>query len=1477
MSDTSPRPLPTGTVTFLFTDIEGSTRLWELYPRAMQAALARHDVLLREAIEARGGYVFKTVGDAFCAAFPTASQGLEAALAAQRALQATDWPSTGITDPLRVRMGLHTGAAEERDGDYFGPPLNRAARLMSAGYGGQILLSLATQQLVRDHVPPDVGLRDLGEGGLKDLVRSEHVYQVVAPDLPADFPPLKSLDPRYIEPVSTDGGEGEPRQLVPMKNPYKGLRAFQGADAPDFFGREALTERLLSRVAQTGELTRFLAVVGPSGSGKSSVVRAGLIPALKRGKAPGSERWLAVEMLPSAHPFEELDAVLSSINANPNPPATLLELLRDDERGLLRAARRVLPQDESVELVLVIDQFEEVFTLVADEAERVQFLEALYAAVTDPRSRLRVVITLRADFYDRPLLYPNPGELVRQRTEVVLPLSAEELERAIVRPAQRVGVTCEAELVAAIVKDVGEQPGALPLLQYALTELFERRVGRQLTLDAYRESGGVLGALSHRADEIYDGLDEAEQAIARQMFLRLVTLGEGVEDTRRRARTSELYSIGVSEMIESDIAGKPALDRVMEAFGRGRLLTFDRDPVTHSPTVEVAHEALIRTWPRLREWLDAGRSDLRVHRQLMAAAGEWANNGRDPSYLATGARLAQFETLASLRSAETGSPGGVALNEEERAYLGASIQRREQEESAERERQRHELELAQRTASAQRSAAARLRILVGGLAVFLGLALALAIFAFDRQAEATTQRQAAQSSAATAVANGFEAGAQRATAVANGAAADSARATAVADFAHADALRLAAEANRVMDTGGPSELAGLLSLRSIETEYTPQGDAALEAAARLEYPARYLAENNGVAEITIFSPDGEVLLTQNSSGLQEWDSATGQQLASFDFGGSTLSFSPDGRYIAASRDEGTVNVWDTVAMTETLVITEPLDAAGETPAVNAAVYSPDGRYILSSSMDGTARVWDATDGHQIHVFQVDTPLSTGLAWSPDGEYIVTGGSDNLARLWDVQTGVQLRTFDNGAGDSPTHGVLAIAYSPDGQTFATSAGDGNVEVWIWDAATGALLHKLVGHTGLATRVAYSPDGKALLTSGGGGIWLWDVATGERLAVFHGPLPGAASVGLSPDGRHAAASYEGGTLLWDITRRPDLPIFTGHTALLWSVAFSADDRTVLTGSNDRTARLWDAATGRQLQPVFRGPKGSSVNSAAFSPDGKHVLTANGAADKGAHIWDMGTGAEVQSLYGHGKLLIQAVYSPDGQRVLTGSGDNTAWLWEAATGRPVLTFTGHTNWVNGVAYAPDGKTVMTGSADHSAALWDALTGKQIRRITDHTDTVEDVAYSPDGKRVLTGSLDGTARLWDFETGALLGVFSARDSAIAAVAFSPDGKSILAGTADHLAHLWDISGVPAPDKPNWGRSELRSFAGHSDEVKSVAFSHDGKLVLTGSADGTARLWHTDYHDTMRYLCGQLARDLTGDERTQYNITGSTPTCPGR
>ena len=395
-----------------------------------------------------------------------------------------------------------------------------------------------------------------------------------------------------------------------IENPYKGLRSFAAADAADFFGRERLVERLIARLGEPGTRGRFVAVVGPSGSGKSSVVRAGLVPALAAGAMPMSQDWFRVEMTPAPHPFEELEAALTRVAIE--APASMLDIVLAPG-GIGRAVERALP-DGRDQLLVVIDQFEELFTQV-DEDTASRFIDELVALVTAPRSRARVVVTLRADFYDRPLRHRGLGELLRDGTEVITPMSIEELEAAITGPAAKVGITVDPLVVAEMVGEIVDRPGALPLMQYTLTELFDARVDGTITIGAYRAGGGVSRTLAKRADSLLSALGPEAEDIVRHVFLRLVAIDDDITSAPTRRRTL------VSELGELDHAGR--VQRVLDMYGRHRLLSFDRDPVTRGPTVEISHEALLTEWTRLREWIEAAGDDLRAQRHLAVEMNAW--------------------------------------------------------------------------------------------------------------------------------------------------------------------------------------------------------------------------------------------------------------------------------------------------------------------------------------------------------------------------------------------------------------------------------------------------------------------------------------------------------------------------------------------------------------------------------------------------------------------------------------------------------------------------------------------------------------------------------------------------------------------------------------------------------------------------------------------------------------------------------------
>ncbi len=481
------------------------------------------------------------------------------------------------------------------------------------------------------------------------------------------------------------------------RNPYKGLRAFGEGDAGDFFGRDDLVRTVASRL----DAESFVTLVGPSGCGKSSAVAAGLVPALRRGIVDRSDWWTIVRMMPGPHPFASLDVALSRAAGG----GEFLSVLESGETGLLRGVSRLVGEDGVV--LLIIDQFEELFALVEDEGRRKMFLDALLVALDDPHSPLKVIATLRADFYGRPLEYPEFGPRFTDSVVNVLPLTIEELRAAVTQPATAVGVPVESELVGGIVGDVANQPGALPLFQYCLTEMFDRREGGALSLASYERIGGLRGALVGRAERIYASLDHEDQEAFRQVALRLVTVGAEGEATRRRVVVSELRAMHLDP---------ERLDGVLQRFGEYRLLTFDRDAVTSEPTVEVAHEALLREWGRYREWIDGARLDLRRRAAVSAAARDWIEAGRDPAYLFAGSRLEEYGQWQSATS--------LTLTDLESEFVAASIARRNEEAAEEAARQRRERELA-------RSARLRLRVAVGVVlvAVIVGV---IALFGFEQ-------------------------------------------------------------------------------------------------------------------------------------------------------------------------------------------------------------------------------------------------------------------------------------------------------------------------------------------------------------------------------------------------------------------------------------------------------------------------------------------------------------------------------------------------------------------------------------------------------------------------------------------------------------------------------------------------------------------------------------------------------------------------
>ena len=1223
-----------------------------------------------------------------------------------------------------LALGRHAALVAELEAAISEQPLRERlrAQLMLALYRcGRQAEGLAVYRQTREHLNVELGL----EPGVA-LQQLERAILVQDP----------ALDAFLHGEAPTRRARDDAARLI---CPFKGLAPFETADAELFFGRERLVGELVGRLADSA----LLAVVGPSGSGKSSLLRAGLLPALAAGALPGSEQWQQFLLRPGARPATELGRRV---------PGGLPAAIAD-----LRAGQRV---------VVAVDQFEEVFTACSDDEERRAFIDALVESAWDPDRRCVVLLALRADFFGRLAVFPELAELAGANHILLGPMSSGELRRTIEGPAERADLVVEPALVEALVADVVGEPGGLPLLSTALVDLWQQREERSLHLRAYDRTGGVQGAVAAHAEAAYGGLSEDEQRIARRLMHRLAAGGGGEPVTRRRVPVAEL-----------DLGCDEGMARVLAALTEARLLTASDEEV------EVAHEALLRHWPRLREWLAEDAEGRRLHRHLTEAAIDWAGSGRDAGELYRAARLG-----AALDWVESGDHA-LALNELEREFLDES------RVASARESER------------QRRVNRRLRVLLGGALALLAVALAAGGVALQQRHQARRQATAAVAGRIGAQAL-IEPGLDRSLLLARegvnlddseaargnllAALVRSPAALAVVRGSGDRALGVAlAPDGRTLAVGGDDGGVVFFDTRTLRRiGDVVAGDSQISMMGAVVKPIHALA----------FSPDGRTLAIGGSTGelatLGLVDARSRGQRASTSSPSTLIAadvdFARDGRTLVTGEAvNGRVSPPDEVVVLRNSRTGNALARSHPIPGGRVAGFVQGSRAVLVTSGASHSVLLDARTLRQVKAF-----ATGGVAAVSARGLAAFGHDDGTVTLVDIATG-DLRTMEGRVGGS----IEALSFSADGNLLASADADGSVAVWRVGAAT--LGEIFLGHSATASGVALSPDGATLYSaSADGSVIAWDVTGERRLGQQFGfdpvgpPEMGRArpsgvsnAVAVTPDSSLFATSPGAGRVtLWH-SRAVSAKAreLRGPVGTIISLAFSRDGRLLAATGTTPNTPVWDVATGK-LVKVLRKGGSHGASAVAFSLDDVTLALAGGEGPVGfVRLYDLRTGAITGRLNVRGTLQ-DVDFSPDGKLIAAAGLAGEISVWNLPRRKLV------TSMLNDVAiftlrFSPDGEMLASGDQSGNVIFWDVARNVPVGRpLGGHNGGVGSVSFDPSGKTLATVSSDGKFRLWNVTSRKLIGAAAPRRRQRRLGTFFPDGKHVIASFISGVGVIWNV-----------------------------------------------------------------------------------------
>ncbi len=1115
--------------------------------------------------------------------------------------------------------------------------------------------------------------------------------------------------------------------------PYRGLLPYDRAHEAVFYGRERLTAELAGMLAETG----MVIVTGASGAGKTSLLQAGLVPALARGvQVPGSSCWPVVSMTPTARPLTELSVRLAELDGR--DPASIrqglaeapgnADLLIGEITQAAAGHERGGDEDQALpgktgRLVLIIDQFEQVFADASEAGrlERAAFVDAVCAAATSPtgprgESPALVVLAVRGDYWDRCAGYPRLVRIMQQNQLIVGPMTDAALRRVITGPAEAGGLRIEPGLTDDILADlraVGSEQnaGVLPLLSEAMVLTWEKREDGQLTRRGYEGEGqraGLARAIEVSAEATYRQLTGSQQVIARGLFRSMTAPDPDLRPVRRTVTRAGLRA-------GFPAGERPGVDAVLEAFARGRLIVLDGD------RAEIAHDIVLRSWPRLRGWLEEDQASVIIYGRLTEDAARWNANGKDSALLYRGVQLAAAGQAVRVRERDPGRFPALSAGEAE--FLRVS-----------------DRAMARRRWRRGALAGVLALAVIAALAV-AGVAARNARTTADQQnAVEVSERLAAQSTALDAE--------NPVTAALLAAAAWRIAPTAQARYSLLESLVQPVRGILTSQSGVVTVLAYSPGGRTLAAGYQ---DGAIRLWDLVSHRLIGAASVNAVPLALAFAGGGATLEVADSDAVGSWNLANQARIAlrplAGESNGDSVAFSSDGTMIATGGRDGITRLWDAATQQE---IGTPMSS--DANPVDAVAFSPDGTTLAAANTDGNVQLWNTVTqqvtGPALTV--AGSPQVNALAFSPDGTVLATGGQDGTARLWEVATGGQV-----GAAMATGYPVSALTFGDGGTTLATAENDGSTE--LWNVATQTLTGAALAAPGSASvsALAFSPGADALATAAGSGIirlWSPDAFYQSSAPLIVGSqylaaAAGRASAVLSADGGVLATVGSRGTIrLWDVATKRLLGAPLPNQYAVTAFALSPDGGTVAVAADG--VRFFTAATGASIGTGLPASGGNGTYGAvAFSPDG--TLLASIGADGTARLWSVASQHEVGSPMTVGRpgtFTGTIAFSPGGTMLATIGPGGQARLWSVATHRPVGKPMAAGAAATVLAFSPDGQMLATAGADGSVRLWDVATQQEIGApMTADTQPVYAAAFSPDGSTLATAGADGLARLWD------------------------------------------------------------------------------------------------------------------------------------